>query len=510
MKKLFAMFFLAIGTVSAAQAQEKVKGTVFDDANGNSQLDAGENGVSGVGVSNGLEVALTGADGRYELPARDPMIVFVIKPTGYRVPVNEYQLPQFYYVHKPAGSAALKYPGSAPTGALPKQVDFPLLRADESEDFNVLVFGDTQPYSETDIDYLRRTVANLSGIEGMTFGVTLGDIAGDRPDFFEPVSRAVSRIGLPWHHLPGNHDHNYDTTDDKVATESFEAFFGPTTYSFNHGKVHFIVADDIIHSLNGETGRPQYTGGLREDQLQFIENDLRSVPEDHLIVLLTHIQLFEENPERETFRRADRDRLFAALSRFERSISLSAHTHFIRQDFFGPADGFQGKNPHFHLNAGAICGDWWKGINDQYRLPGAMMRDGSPQGYFVLKFTGNDYIFDYHTVHLVDPQQISLFIQDRTLFANFFIGNQYSKLRYRVDGGEWRQMERTPGNDPLFSSIRGRWDDVQGLPGKIPSRPQATEHLWSAPIELSHPDSVVEVEATDHFGRTYTQRLIER
>ena len=506
MKKRFTLILVpALALTMGAYGQNVVKGTVFDDANGNSQFDAGEKGVAGVGVSNGSDVVLTDADGRYELPARNPMVVFVIQPTGYRVPVNERRLPQFHYVHKPAGSPVQKYPGSAPTGALPEQVNFPLLKSDDSENFNMLVFGDSQPYNETEIDYLRRTVANLPDIGEMAFGVTLGDVTGDRPDFFEPVSRVIAQIGLPWHPLPGNHDHNLDATSDEVATETWEAFFGPTTYSFNRGKVHFIVADDILHTPNAEA-RSLYVGGLREDQLRFIENDLKWVPKDHLIVLLVHIPLFDEGGE--TFRHTDRDRLFALLSPFEHTISLSAHTHYIKPYFFGPTEGWPGAGEHFHLNAGAICGDWWKGITDQYDLPGAMMRDGAPQGWFVLKFTGNEYVYDYHTVHYRDPQQISLCLQDNTLYANFFIGNKLSTLRYRVDGGPWQPMTMSFERDPLFTAIRGRWDDVPGLPGKTPSQPTVSEHLWKAPITISRKDSVVEVEAVDGFGRTFTQRMI--
>lgn len=506
MKKRFTLVLaLALALTVGAYGQSRVRGTVFEDANGNSRLDAGERGLAGVGVSNGTDVVQTGADGRYELPALDRMIVFVIQPAGYRVPVDGRNLPRFHYVHKPAGSPAQRHPGSAPTGPLPGQVDFPLLKAADSENFNVLLFGDTQPYSETEIDYLRRTVANVSG-EGMSFGVTLGDVTGDRADFFEPVASVISRIGLPWVYLPGNHDHNLDATSDEVGTETWEAFFGPTTYSFNRGKVHFIVADDIVHTPNAEA-RSRYIGGLREDQLRFIENDLKFVPKDRLIVMMVHIPFFDEGGE--TFRHADRDRLFAALAPFEHTLSLSAHTHYIKPWFFGASEGWTGAGEHFHLNAGALCGDWWKGVLDQYDLPGTMMRDGSPQGYFVLKFTGNEYIYDYHTVHYSDPRQLSLRVQDGTLYANFFTGNKLSTLRYRVGGGPWQPMTMAVGErDPLFTAIRARWDEEPGLPGKTPSRPAVTEHLWKAPIAFTGRDSVVEVEAVDGFGRTFTQRMI--
>lgn len=253
MNKIIIPLLVALFFSVATEAQTVVRGTVFNDINLNSRLDSNEKGIKGVSVSNGTDVVLTDARGRYELSVSDPMIIFVIKPSGYALPVNDSNLPQFYYIHKPSGSPQTKYPGSTPTGELPDAVNFPLTQYKESEKFNVMAFGDTQPYTEEAIDYLRRgAVSNLVGVQDVAFGTTLGDITGDRPDFFEPVSRVISRIGIPWYHIAGNHDHNYDATDDALATESYQAHFGPTTFSFNYGKVHFIVADNIIHSLNSE------------------------------------------------------------------------------------------------------------------------------------------------------------------------------------------------------------------------------------------------------------------
>jgi hypothetical protein len=400
----------------------------------------------------------------------------------------------------------MQFPGSAPTGKLPESVNFPLVKCAEPDDFNIIVFGDTQPYNDTEIDYLKRSAVNpLIGISGMTFGVTLGDITGDRPDLFEPVSRVISQIGIPWYHVKGNHDRNYDTDDHRFSSEAYEAFYGPATYSFNCGRVHFIVLDNIIHSRS-DAGRAQYTGGLTEVQLQFVENDLKQVPADRLIVLMMHIPLFDEGGE--TFRHADRNRLFAALSGFPHTLSVSGHTHYIKHYFFeNNNEGWKQEQPHHHLNMGAICGDWWKGVVDQYNLPGAMMRDGSPQGYFVLRFTGNQYIYDYRTVHYDAPKQIAIYAQKDTLYANFFAGNKFSTLRCRFAGNDWQPMEPAFERDPLFASIRQRWDDTEKLPGKRPSNPAISEHLWKAAVKTPG-QCVVEVMATDMYGRTFIEKAV--
>ena len=58
-------------------------------------------------------------------------------------------------------------------------------------------------------------------------------------------------------------------------------------YSFDHGPVHFVILDDVEWS--GKNNR--YKGGLDEDQLTFVKNDLALVPEEKLVVLMMHIPL---------------------------------------------------------------------------------------------------------------------------------------------------------------------------------------------------------------------------
>ncbi len=75
---------------------------------------------------NGRTVVQTGSEGRYELPVQEGDVLFVTKPVGYAVPVDEHNRPQFYYIHDPDGtsdSLDLKFPGIEPTGPLPFKVD---------------------------------------------------------------------------------------------------------------------------------------------------------------------------------------------------------------------------------------------------------------------------------------------------------------------------------------------------------------------------------------------------
>jgi hypothetical protein len=201
---------VACGVVVADVA----RGRVFHDTNGNGVLDAGERGVKGVGVSNGLEVVATDRKGQYTLLVSDDTVLFVIKPSGWITALNDDGISQGYYIHKPAGSPKTKYPGVDPTGPLPESVDFPMVRHRESDQFDLLLFGDPQPYDEAGvIHYGHDVVEELVGANAL-FGITLGDIVEDRLDLLDDINTITARIGAPWHYVMGNHDMNKDTTTD--------------------------------------------------------------------------------------------------------------------------------------------------------------------------------------------------------------------------------------------------------------------------------------------------------
>src|SRR3546814_252251 len=122
MKKHTISYTLALVLLSFGSfAQELAKGYVFEDRNGNGEKERIEDGIAGVSVTNGVDVVQTDRKGYYELMVGDDNIIAVIKPGNYNVPVNQHQLPQLFYIHKPAGSPELEYKGVAPTGDLPKR-----------------------------------------------------------------------------------------------------------------------------------------------------------------------------------------------------------------------------------------------------------------------------------------------------------------------------------------------------------------------------------------------------
>lgn len=500
----------------AVQAQTTVSGCVYGDANGNGKKERREKGIANVAVTNGREVTLTDRKGKYELPVGRDNIISVIKPSGYRVALNENNQPQFYHIHKPQGSPELKFKGVGPTGELPKSVDFALVKAAEGEEFTALLFGDPQPYTKEEVDYFARgIVAELEGVRGVQFGLSLGDLVGDDLSLFNPYIAAVRKVGVPWYNLLGNHDLDFDAAADSLSDETFEAHFGPANYAFNHGKVHFIVLDDVLYP-DPRDGKG-YWGGFREDQLDFVENDLKHVPKDHLVVLAFHIPISEPG-EGDAFRDGDRRRLFDLLADFPHTLSLSAHTHLQRQDFFSLEDGWQQDKPHHHYNAGTTSGDWYSGRLDKDGIPESTMRDGTPKGYAFLRFEGNKYVIDYKAAGHPKDYQMRVFAPrvvargrntSAGIYANFFMGSEQDSVMYRIDGGEWKEMAHQQEHDPTYLHSLQEWDYAEELlPGRRPSNAAPSTHLWrgSIPTKLEVGEHTIEVKATDMFGRTFVQK----
>jgi len=519
MHTLTVVLFLFIVSLVPASAQNMARGVVYHDSNSNGSMDPDEQGLENVGVSNGEEVVLTGENGRYTLPVDEDTILFMIKPAGYRLPLDDRKRTQFYYTHKPEGSVDLEYPGVAPTGPLPASIDFGLIEAEDSDTFEMLVFSDPQPYTKREVDYFDRDIVDeLIGASGFRFGITLGDLVGDDLDLFAPYSSSVARIGIPWFNVYGNHDMNLDASENRYADETFESVFGPTTYAFNEGQVHFIVVDNVIYPRPG--GKSGYIGGLTERQFNFIENDLRNVPKDKLVVLAMHIPLFvpEWREGDEYFRADDRSRLFEILADFPNTLSLSGHTHVQRHRFFSHEDGWRGNRPHHHYNVGTTSGDWWSGTPDEEGIPPSLMRDGTPNGYAKLRFDSTRYTIDYqvaradsaHTMNLWGPEVVpqgEWFNAD--LYVNYFSGSDSTIVEYRVNGsGPWKMAKRVHEGDPHVAALRYRWDTTSTLPqGKRPNNPVVSTHLWKTRVPKNLPEGRhrIDVRVTDMFGRQFLE-----
>ena len=352
MSRMLRSFFTAamltlllLASATARAETQTARGTVYADLNANGSREASERLMPGVAVSNGHDVVETDANGAWSLPVRDGDVIFVVKPRDHQVPLDANGLPRFYYVHRPdgtPGSIGMRTPGVAPTGALPASIDFGLIPRPENDRFDVLLFADTQPQSHVELDYVRDdVVTSLVGAD-VAFGMNLGDILYDDLSLLPRYKKIIGATGVPWYHVPGNHELDFLAPDDAQSLDTFKGAFGPTTYSFDVGRAHFVVLDNVIYAgtSRGEDGAPVrgqggYRGGFTERQLEWLARDLARVAADRLVVLAMHVPLRTHvDPQAPNMNVLEREHFFAILSARQRLIAFAGHTHMVEHHYF--------------------------------------------------------------------------------------------------------------------------------------------------------------------------------
>ncbi len=494
------------------------RGRVFHNRDGSGRFGLNNPGLPGVCVSNGREITQTDAQGQWSLPATDETLeFFVIKPRGWRPALDADNLPRFTYLHLPGGSPELQYGGIAPTGPLPESIDFGLTEQDEPNRFKALFCGDPQPRDAREVDYLARTVVpQLRGTDA-AFGISLGDIMFDDLSLYPRLTSAFGKIGIPWLNVLGNHDLNFDAADNRHAYDTFRRTFGATYYSFDWGPVHFLVLNNIewTGADPAQGRRGSYRGFLGERQLAFVENDLRNVPRDRLVVVALHIPLTGTIDPKPSIETVDRDELFKLLADYPHTLSFSAHMHWHGHVFVDQRGGWRGAQPHHHIITGTLCGCWFGGAPGADGVPHATMSDGAPRGYLELQFDGNRYAIDgYRGLQLPANQQMNIIVPDEVAettlaetaaYVNVFNGSERSRVRIRFEeGGAWSEMTRVVELDPSYVALRARDENLE-LPYRKPANPSPCFHLWrhSLPADLPAGAHLIEVVATDMHGHEH-------
>lgn len=487
-----------------APTPQLATGYVFEDRNRNGKRDANETGVKGVRVSNQLDIVTTDSSGKWTLRYTDDTIFFVIKPRGYQTRIGEHNLPNFYYVHRPAGAPrGRKFAGVKPTGPLPKSIDFPLHRQVEPSKFRAVMFADTQPRDIREVEYIAHDViAGLIGIDA-AFGVTLGDIVFDDLDLFAPLNAAIGLIGIPWYNVVGNHDINLDVENDRDSTETFESVYGPPYYSFDYGPAHFMVIDDIAFQGAGKG----YRGGIGEKQMQWIRNNLALVPKNQLVVLMMHIPLVNV---------ADRQALYRLIENRPNVVSISGHAHYQEHVFIDKSDGWRGVKPHHHTINVTVSGSWWQGAPNELGIPHATMRDGAPNGYSIFTFDGNRYATEFRAAGAPASYQMNIHAPNEVtasaaseifVGANVFGGSAKSVVEARLGEGQWVRMEKVLKPDSAYAGVFARDRGLQRPYRPLP-QPMNSPHLWEVQLSKLYGKAIpkpgtyrIQVRERDMFGK---------
>ena len=345
-------------------------------------------GIPGVLVSDGAEIVETDGRGVYQMVSNKRWkYVFVIIPSGY-MPAVQGIMPEFH--------AALDEKGAV---EIPERRDFALKRV-ENDSFTLFVLGDMHLANRNkdlhQFDAVAKDlVATMGDVTGPKYLLTLGDMTWDlyweQNSFCFPEYISIAEKYLEGEyvfHTMGNHDNDPLGDGDFMKTFRYVRDIAPSFYSFNIGRIHFIVLDDVDFN-NAEPGnRSDYRADLTVEQMQWLAKDLSYVPKGSKLVISSHIPVFYPTSDCVTFKQhwngADAPGEggtpeFLEMVKDYDVQMLTAHSHEVF-NFKVPNRNFE------EHNLGAICATWWWSGN---LTPGVHIgQDGAPGGYGVFTFNG--------------------------------------------------------------------------------------------------------------------------
>lgn len=345
-------------------------------------------GVENVVVSDGAEVTVTNEKGIYQLKsAKKWGYVFISVPSGYEVP-SVGVLPQFHRALKNSADVV-------------ERADFKLEKVDGQDSYKIFMLGDMHLANRTgDLGQFAQFTSDLT--DYMTrhkgekmYALTLGDMTWDLywysnsyyfPQYLNTVNSQIKNLQI--FHTMGNHDNDFQTRSDYDAAVKYVDQICPTYYSFNIGKVHYVVMDDIdCSSYDGSTSR-NYVNSLSAEQLDWLAKDLSHVDKTTPVVVAMHAQVFY--PTTSGFK-IDHDpvntqRLFDILDGYTVRF-VTGHTHKLF-NVTPDAPIVDGHNFR-EYNSGSVCASWWWSGN---LTPGIHIgTDGTPGGYGIWDVTGTDF-----------------------------------------------------------------------------------------------------------------------
>lgn len=345
-------------------------------------------GVENVVVSDGAEVTVTNEKGIYQLKsAKKWGYVFISVPSGYEVP-SVGVLPQFHRALKNSADVV-------------ERADFKLEKVDGQDSYKIFMLGDMHLANRTgDLGQFAQFTSDLT--DYMTrhkgekmYALTLGDMTWDLywysnsyyfPQYLNTVNSQIKNLQI--FHTMGNHDNDFQTRSDYDAAVKYVDQICPTYYSFNIGKVHYVVMDDIDCSSYDGTESRNYVMSLSAEQLDWLAKDLSHVAKTTPVVVAMHAQVFY--PTTSGFK-IDHDqvntlRLFDILDGYTVRF-VTGHTHKLF-NVTPDAPIVDGHNFR-EYNSGSVCASWWWSGN---LTPGIHIgTDGTPGGYGIWDVTGTDF-----------------------------------------------------------------------------------------------------------------------
>ena len=480
--------------------------------------------VKDVVVSDGYLVVKTNDNGVYQMASKKANnYVFVSIPSGYEV-ASTGILPNFHKtLSKPATTA--------------ERVDFTLVSAGDQTNHTVLYFGDMHMANRTNDKSQFKTFTTeinqyvSAHSSDKVYAITLGDMTWDlywyqnTYCFAQYLSDINTIKNLQVFHTIGNHDHDMNVIGDWEGAKKFKSEICPNYYSFNIGKIHYVVLDNI-ESAN--TTASQTDGNVRNhiaklvsDDIEWLKKDLEFVPKTTPVVVTMHAPLLGKDGGNALQNAND---LKSALSGYKATI-VTGHTHVVYNTQSGDIKEY---------NSGAVCGAWWWA--GKYYPTFNVSTDGAPNGYRITTVTGteqksffkaigrsDEYQFrsyDRNQIHVTadafgvpSGRTETLNTEDKGSYRNSSSANEVLINVWDYDTG-WK-VEVTENGTPLsVSQVKNSYDPGFLLGYTIPRLKESASVTWHQSainhlfkVTASSATSTLEIKVTDDEGRVYTESM---
>jgi plastocyanin len=176
---------------------------------------------------------------------------------------------------------------------------------------------------------LRAAIAKIKAEpEPPAFVLHTGDLTHlSRPAEFDTLQQVLSELSVPVFFVPGEHDVLDD--DGRAYLERFgKGTLGAGWYSFDQGGVHFVGLVNVVNLKAGGLGT------LGQEQLEWLEQDLKHLKSSTPIVVFAHIPLWSVYPSW-GWGTDDSERALSYLKRFGSVSVLNGHIHQVMQKVEG-------------------------------------------------------------------------------------------------------------------------------------------------------------------------------
>ena len=301
---------------------------------------------------------------------------------------------------------------------------------------------------------------------------------------------------FPTYNVIGNHDFEQENLyDTRLGIGYFENYLGPVYYSFNIGKMHYVVLNTITANYKN-VGHRNYWYGLDDDQFEWVKNDLSHVSKDMTIVVCMHALMFTNSwGYRNT---SHLDDLKTELAKFDKVYAWGGHSHTN-----------YGCDYNNNWNGGKLLSATVSRCNGTLRHNHELASNGDPNGYIVAEVKGGDMTWQFKCIGKDTDYQMNVYSPERTkteyVKVNIWnwIENFWTQPEWWENGVKVADLEMVKDYDVHYQVLYAAWKE-HGDPKKKWADPQQSTMFRIKPSDGVRKG---EVRVTDYFGNTYTQAI---